>query len=155
MDYDEFDNWNENFTHRECDVMAMSLAEYNAEKVAKLALAGAGSTISSVQPVISTNPTSVSSLNPTSVLSTNSVSPNIQGTAFVTPKVILDEREASCNWEDKISQKQKCRYNEAIKDARNGCNRNEYRKIDEDAKNLTQLQEVRGRERKKKKRKKN
>ena len=44
MDYDEFDNWDESFTSRECDVMAMNFefAEFKAEKLAKEAVAGAG-----------------------------------------------------------------------------------------------------------------
>ena len=42
MDYDEFDNWDESFTSRECDVMAMSFAEFKAEKLAKEVVAGAG-----------------------------------------------------------------------------------------------------------------
>ena len=52
MDYDEFDKWNETFTHRECDVMAMSYADFQAEKVNKEAVAGAGSTSSAVQLVL-------------------------------------------------------------------------------------------------------
>ena len=41
MDKDEFENWNESFTHRECDVMAMGYAEFQAEKASKEAVAGA------------------------------------------------------------------------------------------------------------------
>ena len=87
MDYDEFDNWNETFTHRECDVMAMSYADFQAEKVNKEAVAGAGSTSSAVQLVLApTKSTSVLTPHSTSVLHPTYVLPSYQSRIAKCPR---------------------------------------------------------------------
>ena len=149
MDYDEFDNWTETFTERECDVMAMSFAEFKAEKLAKEAVAGA----SLVAPTISTTvltPPSTSVSHSTYVLPTNHASSIIRDTTVGTPKVILDEREAA-------QRKMKSHTDKSV-DIMRQLNMRKLevymsemcRKIDEDAKTLALLQEEKEKEKKEK-----
>ena len=143
MDKDEFENWNESFTHRECDVMAMGYAEYQAEKASKEAVAGAGLVAPTIPTTVLTpHPTSVS--HPTSVLPTYHAPSIIRGTTVGTPKVIPDEREAALrkmkSHTDKsvdIMRKLKMRETDVLEMSR---------KIDEDAKILTSLQEEKEKE---------
>jgi hypothetical protein len=143
MDKDEFENWNESFTHRECDVMAMGYAEFQAEKASKEAVAGAGLVAPTIPTTVLTPP-STSVLHPTSVLPTYHASSIIRGTMVGTPKVILDEREAAMrkmkSHTDRsvdIMRQLKMREMDVLEMSR---------KIDDDAKIVTSLQEEKEKE---------